>query len=317
MQPALGNRAVARLLATRTGHGCAAPRTIQRAGPCKDVAAPHRLLLRGAVHPAVREAQRKLNLVDFQETEAGRPGLTDAPLVEDCVFGEKTFNAVVSFQTLAFPGQPAEHDGKIGDRTWAALDQRAATSPPAAPAPAPVTGPQLRATMADLFRISALSTAITKLTALQGMSPLGMEFAAPAEVATIKSWLNVLPSDPAFFPTVVTAKALMASNRQISADLRVPPQSDAVCGTSSDFGRSFVGQPEKGVYLCQNWVTATDECQKVVVIHEFFHLVGLTDVDTNLKFPARTTAQALNDAAYMAGLTQELATGREPTCDDS
>jgi hypothetical protein len=94
--------------------------------PCPDVPVPAsqrpRVLVRGSVHSAVREAQRKLNAFHAYRLAAGLPGLRDAPLVEDCIFGRHTFEAVKSFQELVFPGMPVEHDGKIGSHTWAQLD---------------------------------------------------------------------------------------------------------------------------------------------------------------------------------------------------
>lgn len=102
-------------------------------GICPDISVPHKLLVRthpkATADPAVREAQRKLNLYHAQEIAAGRAGLKDAPLVEDCVFGDHTQNAVVSFQQQKFPKQPKEHDGKIGDHTWAELDKVVVTPP--------------------------------------------------------------------------------------------------------------------------------------------------------------------------------------------
>jgi peptidoglycan hydrolase-like protein with peptidoglycan-binding domain len=118
--------------------------TIQRAdGPCKDAPPriPHHLIIRGSVHPDVREAQRKLNQYHRQEQAAGRPGLPDAPLVEDCIFGSKTYNATLAFQQRVFPAQPEEHDGKIGDHTWAELDRVSGTPIPPTPTPPTPTPP--------------------------------------------------------------------------------------------------------------------------------------------------------------------------------
>jgi hypothetical protein len=118
--------------------------TIQRAdGPCKDVPPriPHHLIIRDSVHPDVREAQRKLNQYHRQEEAAGRPGLPDAPLVEDCIFGSKTYNATLAFQKRVFPTQPEEHDGKIGDHTWAELDKVSASPTPPTPTPPTPTPP--------------------------------------------------------------------------------------------------------------------------------------------------------------------------------
>ena len=39
----------------------------------------------------------------------------------DGAFGWGTYHAVVRFQRWAFPGQPSEWDGIVGDKTWNAL----------------------------------------------------------------------------------------------------------------------------------------------------------------------------------------------------
>jgi hypothetical protein len=108
-------------------------------GSCDDIAQtlPHPFLIRKSVHPAVREAQRKLNLFDDQQKKASQPGLTDAPLDEDCIFGQHTFNAVISFQERVFPDHPEFHTGNIGEHTWAELDKVSGTpvQPPPQPQP--------------------------------------------------------------------------------------------------------------------------------------------------------------------------------------
>lgn len=108
-------------------------------GPCADVPTPPNarpaLLIRGSVHPAVRDAQRRMNAFHAREVAAGRPGLSATPLVEDCVFGGQTQQALVSFQRIVFPGVPSEHDGKLGPKTWAQFDRVAAVAPPPVPVP--------------------------------------------------------------------------------------------------------------------------------------------------------------------------------------
>jgi Mannosyl-glycoprotein endo-beta-N-acetylglucosaminidase/Peptidase M15 len=115
-------------------------------GPrCPDVVVPPSkrpaALKRHSVHPAVREAQRKLNGLHLYLVAAGLPGLRGAPLVEDCDFGTHTVDAVRSFQELVFPGEPNEHDGEIGPRTWTQLD--AIALGPATPPVAQVTVDQV------------------------------------------------------------------------------------------------------------------------------------------------------------------------------
>ena len=92
-------------------------------GPCLDVPVAHPpLLIQGSVHPAVREAQRKLNAFHAYRVAASLPGLRSAPLEENCVFDKRMSDAVKSFQELVFPGNARQQDGKIASGTWAQLD---------------------------------------------------------------------------------------------------------------------------------------------------------------------------------------------------
>lgn len=71
----------------------------------------------------VCEAQYKLNLYHQRELNAGRLGLKGAPLAEDCKFGPRTYDAVLSFQQQKF-ADPQYHLGnRIGPSTWAELDK--------------------------------------------------------------------------------------------------------------------------------------------------------------------------------------------------
>ena len=100
------------------------------AGPCEDIIVrPHPKIIRRSVHPAVREAQCKLNMFHEQQVKQGLPGLVDAPLVLDCIFGQKTFNATVSFQRIVFPKDPQFHTGNIFEKTWAKLDEVTTATP--------------------------------------------------------------------------------------------------------------------------------------------------------------------------------------------
>ena len=103
------------------------------AGPCKDVEVrPHPALLKkGSQQPAVREAQRKLNLA--------KSGDVGTPLNPDCIFGPKTDAAVREFQQAQFD-DPKAVDGKIGPKTWAKLDLLSAGPVPPIP-PIPPTPP--------------------------------------------------------------------------------------------------------------------------------------------------------------------------------
>jgi len=84
----------------------------------------------GSRGPAVIDAQQRLNQVHTDRRAAGESGLADCPLTVDGIFGAHTRAATVSFQRVAFPGQPSEWDGIIGPRTWTALLARTGRRPP-------------------------------------------------------------------------------------------------------------------------------------------------------------------------------------------
>ncbi|WP_174188560.1 peptidoglycan-binding domain-containing protein [Nocardia barduliensis] len=101
-------------------------------GPCRDVTvAPTDrppVLRQGAVHPSIREVQRKLNAFHRHRVDNGESGLPHAPLVLDCVYGTRTRDAVRAFQVVSLPGQLKEHDGRVGKNTWLPLDSIAVGS---------------------------------------------------------------------------------------------------------------------------------------------------------------------------------------------
>ncbi|NIJ18683.1 phosphatidylserine/phosphatidylglycerophosphate/cardiolipin synthase-like enzyme [Sphingomonas naasensis] len=94
----------------------------------------------GSRGPAVIDAQQRLNMVHADRSARGESGLADCPLATDGIFGAHTRAATVSFQRVAFPGQPSEWDGVIGPRTWTALLAHTARRPPR-PGPGPIPVP--------------------------------------------------------------------------------------------------------------------------------------------------------------------------------
>lgn len=70
------------------------------------------LLMRGSHGRQVEILQQKLNAL-----------AADPALKVDGEFGKKTHDAVVAFQRQHFPGEEKEWDGKVGSRTWAAIDE--------------------------------------------------------------------------------------------------------------------------------------------------------------------------------------------------
>jgi len=118
----------------------------------------HPLIMRGARRAAVGYAQEKLNIMlgrifqcmaspvcwnqipelnkTFIEVEITK--LTEFPLVIDCKFGPNTAGATKIFQAFMF-GNSKDWDGKIGPKTWDALEVATdpTVPPPIVPPPSP------------------------------------------------------------------------------------------------------------------------------------------------------------------------------------
>lgn len=100
---------------------------LRHAGEAADESVPpppgaHPMIRRGSSGPAVAEAQAKLNRVHARRVGAMQSPIDRCPLTVDAIFGPNTAAATLSFQHIAFPGQPSEWDGVIGPKTWAMLD---------------------------------------------------------------------------------------------------------------------------------------------------------------------------------------------------
>ncbi|MDH7974029.1 S8 family serine peptidase [Sphingomonas sp. AR_OL41] len=112
---------------------------LRHAGEVADETAPtppaaHPMIRRGSSGPAVAEAQTKLNRVHAARIAAMDTPIDRCPLNVDAIFGPNTSAATLSFQHIAFPGQPSEWDGVIGPKTWAMLDAYAGgDTPPVIP----------------------------------------------------------------------------------------------------------------------------------------------------------------------------------------
>ena len=179
----------------------------------------------------------------------------------------------------------------------------------------------LMLTKAEDYRVEALKTAARKLSALKTQ----VETKAPASaydadtVRIVASWLSVKPGDARYAAVLQAALAAIAKTQAVALNPMLYPDSKKICddndkanGTPGTWAWTVMNTPN--VALCRSWLFASAECRRVVVVHEALHSVGLVDVDTKLKFPKRTTAVALTDAAYMAGLFSELHSMHEDRC---
>lgn len=106
----------------------------------------------GSRGSAVTEAQTRLNSVHTSRTGSGQSAIDRCPLVVDGIFGKNTRGATISFQRIAFPGQPNEWDGIIGPKTWTALIAASTAivpTPPPPPPPPPPSGATIEFVLDD------------------------------------------------------------------------------------------------------------------------------------------------------------------------
>jgi len=175
----------------------------------------------------------------------------------------------------------------------------------------------LMLTAAETYRLAALKTAAAKLGKLKALADTKAAAKAypAADVKVVRSWLNVGPETSGYADTLAKALEHVDANAGAKVDHVLYPDSKDFC-VKSDDGKppAYAWTAEKRIRLCKPWLSSSDICRRVVVIHGMFHTVGLVDVDTALKFPKRTTEVALNDAAYMAGLVSELHSAHEDSC---
>jgi hypothetical protein len=156
-----------------------------------------------------------------------------------------------------------------------------------------------------LFVISELSDVVTNVQS--GLEPNPYTFT----VAAIQNWLFVSPGDPTFLPSVQAAIQLYSRNLALTPRLvyqsnfvQVDPFGNA-CPTAFAYSRGGVDP----IYVCDNLLNTGIGCQRDVMIHEHFHLLGLPDL-----YGATTTVQALGSPDSLAQLAAEVADGPHQAC---
>lgn len=183
-----------------------------------------------------------------------------------------------------------------------------------------VLGPSSMLDEAERYRKKSLRTAARLLSKLKGQIATGAPPSSydPDTVKFVQSWLNAKPGDKDYADTLKTAISAIVQNRALDPEYIVYPESRKVCEENDKAKakgtRANATNVDGKIYLCEPWTKGSAECRRVVVIHEPFHTLGLTDVNARLKFPTRTTKMALTDAAYMAGLASQLHSKHEDGC---
>lgn len=156
-----------------------------------------------------------------------------------------------------------------------------------------------------LYAISELANVISAVQA--GLGPNPYTFTSPA----IQRWLHVNPDDSGFLAAVQAAESLFLRNLQLtptmlyqSNTVQVDPAGNA-CPPNFAYSRGGVGP----IFFCDNFLAKGPNCQRDVMIHEHFHLLGLALPPSPENYGAPTTALALRSPDSLAQLAAEIADG--------
>lgn len=172
--------------------------------------------------------------------------------------------------------------------------------------------PSVVITNANTQRIGTLLFVLSELSDVIGAVQLGLD-PNPFNftVQAIQNWLFVSPGDAAFLATVQAAQELFLRN--LGLNPRLLHQSNSVqvdpfgneCPPSFAYSRGGI----EPIYVCDNFLAMGPGCQRDVMIHEHFHLLGLAHIEA-----VATTTQALANPDSLSQMAAEIADGPHDPC---
>jgi hypothetical protein len=258
-----------------------------------------RLLRRGSFGVEVRDLQAKLNEKDP----------TFLPLLMvDGIFGPKTDARVREFQRLNFLAG-LDVDGIVGPKTRAVLD-RGSPTPPVPPTPTPTDAElvneafdarraSLRWTSSRLRLLQVAANQLASLNDVQRLSKLTqIRLSFARDIAVISRRLLV-PPDPGskeFRDALDKAIALIERNLGLPNTITVTRDSGFCARPKKAFAWTTIGSQPPDTQLCTSWLKSEDDLRRDVITHEYFHSVGLLDIETGIN----STADALRNANTLA-----------------
>jgi peptidoglycan hydrolase-like protein with peptidoglycan-binding domain len=270
---------------------------------------------------AIRRIQRALVALGCPLPSSFPNGPAQPP---DGKFGDETYRAVMKFQQKAFPGRPGEWDGRVGKNTLLQMDaQLPAGAAPVAPV-TPVTPPVDRnQVIADalgrsrasvrivLGRMRLFETAIDRAVRADGFDKiiaireLG-RFDRDTAVIADKLRTSTDRLNPDFRDSLAKARALVERNLASTSAIADQADHDRCAASNFDppgvpFAATTATDPDPRVSVCNPFWPTNDDMKRDVITHEFFHLLGLADMNI-----ISTTADALNDANTMAQVVAYL-----------
>ncbi len=261
----------------------------------------------GETGESVRKVQNSLLLDGEDLGSGGISGNYDAATGQ----AVKAFKAKYHLGFETFPD--------VGPGTTAKMDDLCLGPVPAKPRQPPGTTPAVQAATANRERLSALGFASTTMLALQQAVVAGQDAAAirksfPSAVLALGRWLKAKPEDGDFAATVQTTLDLINRNIGAPSAIGVPPASDATCSVAPCLLDGFgCTSAAAGVNVCHGFLVSNEDCQRDVLMHEFYHSIGLHKERANRAAIAKP-ADAFDNADSMAELVTELAGSPTDRC---
>jgi hypothetical protein len=126
-----------------------------------------------------------------------------------------------------------------------------------------------------------------------------------------KSWMLVDGDSPNFASAVDKVLGVLTSAQSADPVVVLPPESLPTCEKfdaaerekNPAHGQAYAWHSDHTVYFCAGWATASDECKRVVLFHEFLHESGLVD---NKITSSSSVDERVKSASWMAGLATQL-----------
>jgi peptidoglycan hydrolase-like protein with peptidoglycan-binding domain len=286
----------------RLEQAAAGPPSIKPSPPADDV-------------DAIQRIQRALVALGQPLPRSFPNGASQPP---DGQYGQETFQAVMKFQQRVFPTQPGEWDGRVGKNTLQKMDALLPAGAAPGPVPVPVPPVDKNKVIADatarsraslrvvLARMVTFEAAINAADRLDGnnkivaIQTLGRGFARDIAIIADKLRTNGDPLSRDFRAALASARALVLQNIGAASGV-IDEGSLGRCAASNfkppgvPFAATRRTDPDPRVSVCTPFFAQNDDMKRDVITHEFFHLLGLADMDA-----INNTADALNDANTVA-----------------
>jgi hypothetical protein len=211
---------------------------------------------------AVRRLQRALVVIGHPLPKSF-PNLSGEP---DGRFGPETRNAVIAFQTKAFPNAPKEWDGIVGKKTLAALDAR--LKGPDDSRFRGFTGEAIDCLEADLRRAEKYLDVVTRRLSTNAISP------AAVKADTDRKVRNVFKTDGGD-PFTTAFREIDVLSNFFTLRKAIGEKFPFVAEPANALGRSafVVGTVDPTVHIQENYFALSDADRAVTLIHERAHTV--------------------------------------------